>query len=302
MVCDIINIDCLDFLDSTNQTFDLTYLDPPFNQNKEYNSHNDNMEPIEYWHWMEKVCKNIFLKTSEGGAIYFMQREKNVKEVILTLEKTGWSFQNLIIPKKKSSAVPSSNKFGKHYQVIVFATKGTRPRVFNKLRIDPPLLVTEKYKRPTGMYVTDVWDDIRELTSGYFAGEEPLRIVNGSRLHNQQSPINLLLRIILSSSNVDDFVFDPFAGTATTSIVARQLKRNSISIEKDELYYQYCLKRLNGFRDIDNIDRFIADYKYTENLKEIWGLSTIKEFDQPQFALFESKVKYKNSSKNKTSE
>lgn len=302
MVCDIINMDSLDFLDSTNQTFDLTYLDPPFNQNKEYNSHNDNMDPIEYWSWMEKVCKNIFFKTSEGGAIYFMQREKNVKEVILTLEKTGWSFQNLIIWKKKSSAVPSSNKFGKHFQIIVFATKGTKPRVFNKLRIDPPLLVTEKYKRPTGMYVTDVWDDIRELTSGYFAGEEPLRIDNGERLHNQQSPINLLLRIILSSSNVDDFVFDPFAGTATTSIVARQLVRNSISVEKDELYFQYCLNRLNEFRDIDNIDRFIDDYKYTENLKEIWGSSTIKEFSQPQFALFENKVKYKNSAKNKASE
>jgi len=31
------------------------------------------------------------------------------------------------------------------------------------------LLVTDKYQREKGMYVTDVWDDIRELTSGYFA-------------------------------------------------------------------------------------------------------------------------------------
>ena len=34
------------------------------------------------------------------------------------------------------------------------------------------------------MYVTDVWDDIRELTSGYFAGNEPLRVNDGSRFIN----------------------------------------------------------------------------------------------------------------------
>lgn len=293
MVCEIINNDCMEYLKATENDFDLTYFDPPFNQNKDYNSHNDNMDPAEYWHWMKKVCKNIFMKTSTGGAIYFMQREKNVKEVITTLEETGWSFQNIIIWKKKSSAVPANSKYGKHYQIIVFATKTNKPRVFNKLRIDPPLLVTEKYTRPNGMYVTDVWDDIRELTSGYFAGDEPLRISSGERLHNQQSPIQLLLRIILSSSNPDDFVFDPFAGTATTCIVARQLGRNSIAIEKDELYYQYCIKRLNEFRYVDNIDRFKDDYKYTENLKEIWGSSNIKEFNPPQYTLFEKKVIYK---------
>src|SRR3989338_3229794 len=99
-----------------------------------------------------------------GGAIYFMQREKNTEYVL----------QNLIIWKKKTSAVPCSNKFGKHYQIIAFATKGKNPRVFNRLRINPPLPPAYKYEREDGMYVTDVWDDIRELTSGYFAGDEEI--------------------------------------------------------------------------------------------------------------------------------
>ena len=294
MICDILNKDCIEFLDKTDIKFDLTYLDPPFNQNKNYNSHNDKMEPAEYWNWMKDVCNKIYERTNSGGSIYFMQREKNVKEVITVLEETNWTFQNLIIWKKKSSAVPGTNKYGKHYQVIVFATKGKRPRVFNKLRIDPPLLVTEKYKRENGMFVTDVWDDIRELTSGYFAGEEPLRTPDGERLHNQQSPIQLLLRIILSSSKPGDFVFDPFSGTATTNIVARQVSRNSISVEKDDLYFQYCKKRLSEFRKVDNIDRFKNDYIYTEELDNIWGSpASIKEFNPPQFSLFDKKIKYK---------
>ncbi|MBD3342980.1 MAG: site-specific DNA-methyltransferase, partial [Candidatus Lokiarchaeota archaeon] len=266
MICDIINTNCIDFLENTEHKFDLTFLDPPFNQNKNYNSHNDKMDPAEYWEWMENVCNKINQRTSPGGAIYFMQREKNVKEVINVLEKSNWEFQNLIIWRKKASAVPSNYKYGKHYQILVFATKGKKARIFNKLRIDPPLLVTEKYKRPNGMFVTDVWDDIRELTSGYFAGDEPLRLPNGERLHNQQSPIKLLLRIILSSSKIGDFIFDPFSGTATTCAVARQLERNSVGIEKDGLYYEYCLKRLNEFRDVDRIDKYKDEYKYTKNL------------------------------------
>ncbi len=143
------------------------------------------------------------------------------------------------------------------------------------------------------MYVTDIWNDIRELTSGYFAGEEPLRLPNGERLHKQQSPIQLLLRIILSSSMPGDFIFDPFSGTSTTNIVARQLNRNSICVEKDDLNYQYCQKRLNEFREVDRIDRFKEDYKYTENIKEIWEEIDIKELNPPQYALFEKKVNYK---------
>jgi len=290
MNCEIIKTDCLEYLSNTEETFDLTFLDPPFNQNKKYNSHNDNMYSKDYWSWMKNVCNNIFAKTSPDGAIYFMQREKNVKEVLSILEETKWTIQNLIIWKKKTSAVPANRRYGKHYQIIAFATKGKMPRVFNKLRIDPPLLVTEKYHRENGMYVTDVWDDIRELTSGYFAGDEPIRVSNGERLHKQQSPIQLLLRIILSSTIPGDFVFDPFAGTATTCLVSRQLRRNSIGIEKDDLNYKFCLKRLNKFRSVDDISRFKKDYIFTKNLNQIWGSSNIEDVNSTNLPLFEQPV------------
>ena len=77
--------------------------------------------------------------------------------------------------------------------IIAFATKGKTPRVFHRLRIDPPLPADYKHARENGMFVTDVWDDIRELTSGYFVGDEALRDAEGNRLHKQQAPIQLLL-------------------------------------------------------------------------------------------------------------
>jgi DNA modification methylase len=189
------------------------------------------------------------------------------------LRETGWTLQNLIIWKKKTSAVPQDYRYGKHYQIIAFATKGKSPRVFNKLRIDPPLLETEKYRRPNGMYVTDVWDDIRELTSGYFAGEEPLRSQDGKRFHKQQSPIALLVRIILSSTLIGDTVFDPFAGTGTTLVVASQLDRLSIGIEIDPNNTATILKRLRDIRKSDNVESSYKTYTQTADLDKIWTLN-----------------------------
>lgn len=179
-----------------------------------------------------------------------------------------------------TSAVPGQMRFGKAFQTIVFATKGKRPRCFNRLRINPPLLKHHKYERENGMFVTDVWDDIRELTSGYFAGDEAIRKETGERLHKQQSPIALLLRIILTSSKVGDFVLDPFAGTGTTAIVAKQLNRSSIIVEIDGDNADFIKNRLASISKADLIEKYIENYKFTENLSGIWGEDSII---QPNF-------------------
>lgn len=253
------------------ETFHLSFVDPPFNQNKEYDEWHDNMPPEEYWAWMTDICTKTHRLTVEGGAIYFMQREKNVEYVVKCLREAGWTFQNLIIWRKKTSAVPSPKRFGKQFQIIVFATKGKTPRVFNKLRITPPLLKNYKNERPNGVFVTDVWDDIRELTSGYFAGNEVLLDNEGNRLHKQQSPLQLLLRIILSSTFESDMVLDPFSGTGTTLVVANQLNRSAIGVEIDCSNVLVARDRIDNPRKADSIDRFREDYSWTHDLSRKWG-------------------------------
>jgi len=144
--------------------------------------------------------------------------------------------------------------------------------VFNKLRINPPLPSNYKFDRENGVYLTDVWDDIRELTAGYFAGDEALRKPNGDKFHKQQSPLALLLRIILSSTKIGDTVLDPFAGTGTTLVVAEQIERKSIGVEIDPDNVQCIKNRLKEIRESDNIQKFQKDYIYTENLNEIWDI------------------------------
>jgi len=246
----------------------------------------------DYWQMMRDVCARVWNLTTEGGAIYFMQREKNTEAVLRYLRETGWTLQNLVIWTKRTSAVPNTIRYGKQYQVIAFATKGKRPRVFNRLRIDLPLRPEHKIPRENGVFVTDVWDDIRELTSGYFAGDEALRNGNNERAHKQQSPIALLLRIILSSTQPGDLVLDPFAGTGTTLVVAEQIGRSSIGIEIDPKNVKLIEKRLEEQRTPDSIARLREYYRFTPGLDGIWKGVPLMQPKKPQMALLDKKRKY----------
>jgi len=272
----VIEGDCLKYLDESSiGKVHLTFFDPPYRQGKDYRFFDDEQPEEKYWAWIKEILSKVHEITVEGGAIYFMQREKNAESVLKTLREACWTFQNLIIWKKKTSAVPSEFRFAKQHQIIAFATKGNKPRVFNKLRVDLPLLPEYEYERENGVYLTDVWDDIRELTSGYFAGEEAIRDSEGNRIHTQQSPIALLLRIILSSTMPGDTVLDPLAGTGPTLVVAKQLKRNSVGIEIDPNYVKIIENRLRSLRPSDDVSKYYDYYRFTPNLKEIWQRESI---------------------------
>ena len=96
----IFNDDCLKTLSSLKNEFGLTFLDPPFNQQKDYAACDDDLPERDYWEMIRKVCLQVFGLTIDGGAIYFMQREKNAGQVLRVLSETGWTFQNLIVWKK----------------------------------------------------------------------------------------------------------------------------------------------------------------------------------------------------------
>jgi site-specific DNA-methyltransferase (adenine-specific) len=258
-------------LKQITEKVDFTFLDPPFNQQKDYALHNDDMPKEEYWAMMKDICQSVYDLTNDGGCMYFMQREKNTEFVLRILSETGWEFQNLIIWKKRTSAVPVKGKYGKQYQIIVYATKGERAKTFHRLRINPELPANYKFQRENGIFVTDIWEDIRELTSGYFAGNEAIRTENGERFHKQQAPLALLLRMILTSTKVGDTVLDPFAGTGTTSLVALQTQRNGIGIEIDPKNVECIQERLKNVREADLIQKYYQEYSCTENLAKIWG-------------------------------
>lgn len=67
---------------------------------------------------------------------------------------------------------------------------------------------------------------------------------NGARLHTTQKPLGLMAQLIGLFSDEGETVLDPFAGSGTTLVAARQSGRRSIGIEQDEAYCEVIAKRL----------------------------------------------------------
>lgn len=64
----------------------------------------------------------------------------------------------------------------------------------------------------------------------------------GNVLHPTEKPVDLIKKILMA--NTGDIVFDPFAGSGTTAVAAKQLKRNFIGIEISEKYCKIAEDRL----------------------------------------------------------
>ena len=74
-------------------------------------------------------------------------------------------------------------------------------------------------------------------------GRERLKDENGKKLHSTQKPIELLKRVILTSTKEGDVILDPVAGVGTTGYVAKALNRNFIMIEINPKYVEGIKKR-----------------------------------------------------------
>lgn len=62
--------------------------------------------------------------------------------------------------------------------------------------------------------------------------------------HPAQFPIKLINDHIISWSNENDIVLDPFAGSGTTGVAAMETNRKAVLIEKVSKYCEITIKRL----------------------------------------------------------
>lgn len=73
--------------------------------------------------------------------------------------------------------------------------------------------------------------------------------------HPTQKPEGIIERMVLASSDENDFVLDPFSGSGTTLRVCQQLNRNCVGIEINPEYVENTKQRLNKeFVAFDSID------------------------------------------------
>jgi len=102
-------------------------------------------------------------------------------------------------------------------------------------------------------------------------GNERLKDENGKKLHSTQKPVELLKRVILTSTKEGDLVLDPVAGSGTTGYVAQALGRNFAMIEINPKYVKGIKERFkHPLRTTDRLISCSAYNKHTSlNLEEL---------------------------------
>lgn len=74
--------------------------------------------------------------------------------------------------------------------------------------------------------------------------------------HPTQKPEELLRRLLLGASNEGDLVIDPFSGSGTTAVVAKQLRRHWLACDESAEYNGWAVDRLENV-----VDRTVEEWK-----------------------------------------
>jgi len=69
------------------------------------------------------------------------------------------------------------------------------------------------------------------------------------RVHPTQKSLPLFIDLVKKHSNENDVVLDPFAGSGTTCVAAKETNRQYIGIERDEKYYKLAKKRIERLHE-----------------------------------------------------
>jgi len=69
------------------------------------------------------------------------------------------------------------------------------------------------------------------------------------RVHPTQKSLPLFIDLVKKHSNENDVVLDPFMGSGTTCVAAKETNRQYIGIERDEKYYRLAKKRIERLHE-----------------------------------------------------
>jgi len=226
---------------------DLLFIDPPYNLTKQFNfSRFKEMPSDKYEEWIDSwlgpLCK--ILKTT--ASVYICCDWKSSSAIFRVMSRY-FKVRNRITWEREKGRGARTN-WKNCSEDIWFGTVSDR-FVFNPDAVMLKRRVVAPYRDAKGnpkdwskeengnyrlTYPSNLWTD---LTVPFWSMSE-------NTDHPTQKPEKLMAKIILASSKIGDFVFDPFLGSGTTSVVARKLNRRYAGVEIDEFYCCLSEKRL----------------------------------------------------------
>jgi len=211
----------------------------------------------------ENTAKQLFRITKQGGVIVWVVGDgtKNGNETgtsfkqVLFFKEIGFNLHDTMIYHKLAvGACGSAFSYNQAFEYMFILTKG-KIKTFNPIkdlipeRAGKPTRYTKNSKSnkdgyslethikisPPGSKRQNVWT----YNIGYGSNDDKTN-------HPAVFPEKLVEDHILSWSNENDLVFDPFMGSGTTAKMAKLNNRNYLGFEISKEYCEIIGRRING--------------------------------------------------------
>jgi site-specific DNA-methyltransferase (adenine-specific) len=239
---------------------DLVVTDPPYNIGLLYpGRYDDSQEDKVFLGSMEESLRQVYRVLKPTGSLFLFMGVRLQAEVLVLCKRIGFHFRNTVVwhytfgPAQKGKFTPS-------YTPIHYLTKHAERFTFNADRVRVPsarqLKYNDKRANGTGKVPDDVWVLLpREQAPDHFQPDSDVWLE--SRVcgtfkervgHVTQLPLALVERMVQVASNPGELVLDPYAGTGTVLVAARQLGRRSIGIELCDQTLALAQRRLETDR------------------------------------------------------
>lgn len=253
-------MDCIEGMKTKidENSIDIIITSPPYNIGIKYNSHKDNMPFDEYLDWMEEFGRMCARVLKNKGSLFFNIGDKandefRAFEVAQRIAKS-LKLQNTI-HWIKSIAVPehdinighykpiNSSRFLNNLHEFIFHFTKTKSVEIDRLAIgvsyaDKSNIKRWKHGKTNG--------DKRDRGNIWYI---PYDTVQSEKDHPAAFPKKLpemCIRLHGLSKNL--IVLDPFLGSGTTCLAAKELGCSFIGFENDEKYYKIALEKLSQKR------------------------------------------------------
>ena len=228
------------------QSVDMVFSDPPYNlqlsktlyrpDSTKVSGVNDDWDKFNNFHdydvftkkWLSEVKRIL----KPDGCLWVIGSYHNIYRIGYVLQNLNfWILNDMIWRKTNPMPNFKGTRFTNAHETLIWAANSKCSKyTFNYQTMK--LLNGNKQMR------SDDW------LINICSGQERLKNTNNQKLHNTQKPEELLLRVVLSSTNPGDLVLDPFFGTGTTGVVCKKLGRKFIGIEKNATYIKEAKKRI----------------------------------------------------------
>jgi site-specific DNA-methyltransferase (adenine-specific) len=250
-----INQDLFQVLDNLPTGFvDLLFIDPPYNLTKHFGSASfKETSPEEYASWVSSWLPRLMPILKPTASVYICSDWRS-SGVIQSIAEKHFVIQNRITWEREKGRGAKRN--WKNCSEDIWFCTVSKDFFFNAHAVRLKRRVIAPYKDASGK--PKDWD---QTENGDFRLTGPSNLWTDLSVpfwsmpentdHPTQKPEKLLAKVILASSREGDFVFDPFLGSGTNSVVARKLGRLYCGVEIDTEYCCLAEKRL-AMAEFDN--------------------------------------------------